>query len=190
MRHRHALVSSTLALALGATGLVAPTAAFASSGRRHVVPRIGTTFNYPFAAANPAKADPWGAEVRQCTSYASWWLSSQGFKISPDGTIRGPRGSATLGNGAHWEAAARQAGYHVSRRPVVGAIAQWRSDESSTWHIPHGFSSEMAGSDGHVAVVRRVYADGTALIQDYNGGVALGLHEFRGKAPRYLLLHS
>ena len=103
--------------------------------------------------------------------------------------LSGPKGSATLGDAKSWESAARAAGYQVSSRPIVGAIAQWRANERTSFPIPHGTAYMIAASTGHVGVVTKVFSDGTAEIQDYNGGVPLGQHSIRGKAPRYLLIH-
>ena len=188
------LALATLALALDASGIAVPTAAFASAstGTRVArrVPSTSKVVGYPFAASRPPKVDPWGASVRQCTSFASWWLTTHGMKITSSTGIRGPRGSAILGSAAHWEAAALQAGFRVSGKPAVGAIAQCRSYERSTWSIPGGYRYVLAGPEGHVGVVLKVYSDGTALIEDYNGAVPLGQHSFHGKAPRYLMLRG
>ena len=78
----------------------------------------------------------------------------------------------------------------MSDRPVVGAVAQWRANERSAWTIPGGYTYMQAGAQGHVGVVRKVFGDGTALIEDYNGAVPLGGHTYRGRAPRYLLFHA
>ena len=95
------------------------------------------------------------------------------------------------------DAAASRAGFTVSRRPAVGAIAQWRDREPSppsprseepVAYPPYRDALDLvAGPYGHVAVVMRVLRDGSVLVTQYDGHSRL-LQRLHVRAPRYLYL--
>ena len=140
---------------------------------------------YPWSGDRTGGPDPYGLTMRQCVSYVAWYLNSHG---TPFGySTKGPRGVANFGNALMWDAAALRAGFTVSSRPLVGSVAQWRSNEVSTWTVPGGRYTFGAGSSGHVAVVTRVYADGNVDLAQYNlGGTDLQRHEPRTRPALYL----
>jgi surface antigen len=144
--------------------------------------------SYPLARSNPRAVDPWGSFDRQCTSFASWSLAHRGVRIDGQSDLTGPKGTARLGDATRWDSVAKAVGYRVVSKPVVGAVAQWHSGETSKWAVTGGVSWLTAGPDGHVGIVRKVLPNGTAVIDDYNGLAPLAFHEFVGKAPRYLII--
>ena len=140
---------------------------------------------YPWSGDRTGGPDPYGLTMRQCVSYVAWYLNSHG---TPFGySTKGPRGVGTFGNALTWDAAALRAGFTVSSRPLVGSVAQWRSNEVSTWTVPGGRYTLGAGSSGHVAVVTRVYADGNVDLAQYNlGGHRTFSVMSHARAPRYI----
>ncbi len=60
--------------------------------------------------------DPWGYDLRNCTSYVAWRVSKE-LGVNIPG----------WGNAENWSAAARSAGYRVDNFPEPGDIAQWDS---------------------------------------------------------------
>jgi surface antigen len=140
---------------------------------------------YPWAGDQTQDSDPYGMTKRQCVSYAAWYLNSHG---TPFGHFtQGPRGVGTFGDASTWDAGAYAAGFTVSSVPVVGSIAQWHANERSTTITSSGSSTIIAGSQGHVAVVTRVYSDGAVDLAQYNFGFnrAYGTSS-HVKAPRYI----
>jgi surface antigen len=140
---------------------------------------------YPWANDETGGSDPYGLTMRQCVSYAAWYLNAHG---TPFGYYtRGPRGVGTFGDADTWDAGASAAGFTVSTRPLVGSIAQWHGNETSTTVSGNSTSSITGGSQGHVAVVTRVYPDGAVDLAQYN----LGFNRNFGtlihvNAPRYI----
>lgn len=175
-------VLGLLAALIGALLAVAAPAAFASGN------------DYPYASVNPAvtPADPWGFGIRQCTSFVAWRLHQHGVPVTDYGFV-GPNGhSAVWGDASNWASAAAQDGYAEGTVAEVGAIAQWDANESSPFYSAGSSvadGSATAGADGHVAWVMAVYADGSALVEQYNGnGGDLAYSTMRVRAPRYLYI--
>ncbi len=137
--------------------------------------------NYAYRTDTTQGADPWGFTKRQCVSFAAFRLAQHGHPL---------RNSVQhWGSAYHWDDTARYFHYPVSSRPVVGAVAQWNSYERSAWYAygssrPNG--TLTAGGYGHVAVVSRVYSDGSAQIEQYNMSGLRTWSTMHVRAPRYL----
>lgn len=144
-------------------------------------PALAVGDDYPYRAYTNNVADRWGFTVRQCVSFVAWREAQSGHPVN---NITQHWGSAV-----NWDNTARARGIWISSRPRVGAIAQWNAYERSAWYV-HGSStangSISAGGYGHVAWVRYVYADGSALIEQYNMSGNRSYSTMRVKAPRYL----
>jgi surface antigen len=139
---------------------------------------------YPFSVGGTPALDAYGFVTGQCTSFVAWWLNAHGY---PFGVVTvGPAGPGWFLNASSWDIAAREAGYQVGSRPVVGAIAQWRANESSRRNSGGRWSTVTAGATGHVAVVVRVLPDGQVDWLDYGWNGQPTLHHGTGFAPRYL----
>lgn len=140
--------------------------------------------DYPFDRSR-APFDEYGFVAGECTSFAAWWLNRHGV---PFGVVTvGPQGTGRFLNATTWDGAARSAGWQVGDRPVVGAVAHWRAGESSPRVRPDGAAARfVAGRPGHVAVVTKVYPDGTAQWVERGWGGLDRVHVGRGTAPRYL----
>lgn len=130
--------------------------------------------DYPWRTSAGTAADTWGFTQRQCVSFAAFRLAQHGD------TINNTQG---WGSALNWDDTARRRGVAISTTPRVGAIAQWNAGESSS--VSGGRFT--AGSYGHVGYVAAVYADGTALIEQYNLGGSRSYSSLRMTAPRYLL---
>lgn len=141
---------------------------------------------YPFDRSR-APFDEYGFVAGECTSFAAWWLNRHGV---PFGVVTvGPTGTGRFLNASTWDGAARAAGWQVGDRPVAGAIAQWRAGETSQRLRPDGSAVTFAaGRPGHVAVVTKVYPDGTAQWVERGWGGLDRVHVGRGSAPRYLYI--
>ena len=145
--------------------------------------------SYPLAGGHGPALDPWGFVARQCTSYAAWYLNDHGV---PFGLLtRGPGGEGLFTSADSWDDAADAAGFPVLPTPAVGSIAQWDAGERSP-AAPAGADAAhgtltVAGSYGHVAVVRSVFPDGSVLIGEYDGGDS-SFHQRITRAPRYLYI--
>lgn len=138
---------------------------------------------YPWASDTTQGSDPWGFTMRQCVSYVAWRLAGVGHAL--DNATQG------WGSALTWDDTARRLGYRVGSRPAVGAVAHWDEHESGAYWSPGAASSDgsyVAGTNGHVAWVVDVYADGSVLVAQYNGTVDRAFSTMRVKAPRYLYL--
>ena len=141
------------------------------------------TNDYPYKSQSDFYAiDKWGFTERQCVSFAAWRLSQHGHTISNDDS---------WGSAYSWDEAARRLGYAVTSKAHVGAIAQWNAHESGAYYgkgsaKPNG--TFTAGGYGHVGYVKYVYADGSALVEQYNMGSDRSYSVMRVKAPRYIVL--
>jgi surface antigen len=181
------------ASASAATGSGGPCDAVCAQATVHQ-PAQATTYsvrwkNYPYAHQTNADAiDRWGNVERQCTGYVTWALNSMGIDFGMrDQAVNGK--TVTFLSARSWATTAQQGGWKVSNKPVVGAVAQWRAHEASTWQTSRGPATFTAGGDGHVGIVTRVYADGTVLIDQYNvGDPDRSYSTMRAKAPRYLYI--
>ena len=157
--------------------------------------RVATTHNvalpaltaYPWANDQSGGSDPYGMTMRQCVSYAAWYINAHG---TPFGHYtKGPAGVGTFGDAGTWDSAAYAAGFTVSSRPLVGSIAQWHDNETSTTTTANGWSTITAGSQGHVAVVTRVYPDGLVDLAQYNLGFNRAFNtQTHVNAPRYIYI--
>lgn len=137
--------------------------------------------DYPHRTATTNANDRWGFTERQCVSFVAWREAQAGRPMS--------NSAQRWGSALSWDEAAARLGVRISTRPVVGAIAQWNANERSAWYAngsatPNG--AVQAGGYGHVAWVKSVYADGSALIEQYNMSGNRSYSTMRVKAPRYL----
>ncbi|HEY0869138.1 MAG TPA: cell wall-binding repeat-containing protein, partial [Acidothermaceae bacterium] len=87
--------------------------------------------SYPGASLTPDTPDGDGWPARECTAYVVWWLDQHDVEIHAS-TLIGPAGSHTLGNAGGWDAAAKAVGWAITATPVVGAVAQWHDNESTS----------------------------------------------------------
>jgi surface antigen len=116
------------------------------------------------AASGVSSAFPWGSAPVYGTNgydygYCTWYVASQ---------IAVP---ANWGNAESWAYYAPLSGWNVSKTPVVGAIAQI-GDRGG------------ALSEGHVAIVDAVSADGTQVqYRDMNGIAGFGHVGYSGWVP-------
>jgi surface antigen len=140
--------------------------------------------DYPYRSQSDFYAiDKWGFTERQCVSFAAWRLAQHGHTISNDGN--------RWGSALNWDDAARSMGRTVTKTARIGAIAQWNAHESSPYYAPGSATANgsfAAGGYGHVGWVKKVYADGSALVEQYNMGGSRSYSVMRVKAPRYLLV--
>jgi surface antigen len=137
--------------------------------------------DYPYRAYTSNVSDRWGFTVRQCVSFVAWREAQAGHPVS--------NATQHWGSALNWDNTARARGVWISSRPRVGSIAQWNAYERSAWYangasVPNG--TVTAGGYGHVAWVKAVYADGSALIEQYNMFGNRSYSTMRVKAPRYL----
>jgi surface antigen len=139
--------------------------------------------DYPYRSQSDFYAtDKWGFTERQCVSFAAWRLAQHGHAIS---------NNDNWGSALTWDDTARRLGFTVTTRAHVGAVAQWNADESSPYYSKGSASPNghfTAGGYGHVGWVKQVYADGSALVEQYNMGGDRSYSVMRVKAPRYLLI--
>jgi surface antigen len=144
---------------------------------------------YPYRAqADPDAIDRWGSTERQCTGYATWALNRMGVDFGVTDQAENGRTVRFL-SASGWAKAARRGGWTVSRKPVVGSVAQWNANEASRWRARGGEASARAGRYGHVGIVTKVYGDGTVRLSQYNAArPARSYSTMRAKAPRYLYL--
>jgi surface antigen len=137
--------------------------------------------DYPYRSYTSNTADRWGFTVRQCVSFVAWREAQAGRPMN--------NAVQHWGSALSWDEAAVRLGVRISTRPVVGAIAQWNAYERSAWYA-NGSSvangTITAGGYGHVAYVKAVYADGSALVEQYNMSGTRSYSTMRVKAPRYL----
>jgi surface antigen len=137
--------------------------------------------DYPYRAYTSNVADRWGFTVRQCVSFVAWREAQAGHPVS--------NYTQHWGSAHNWDNTARTLGVWISSRPRVGSIAHWNAYERSAWYA-NGSSvangTITAGGYGHVAYVKAVYADGSALIEQYNMFNSRSYSTMRVKAPRYL----
>jgi len=135
---------------------------------------------YPYAGDTTGGSDPWGFTKRQCVSYVAWRLDQVGRRI---------HARQGWGDARSWDETARSKGRTVTTRPSLGAVAQWNAGERSAFYSsgsPTG--TFVAGSQGHVGWVTKVYADGSVHVAQYNGTASRSYSTMRVKAPRFLRL--
>jgi surface antigen len=136
--------------------------------------------DYPYRTDTTNRADPWGFTKRQCVSFAAWELYQHGHPIR--------NSTQHWGSAYHWDDAARSLRKVISRRPKVGAIAQWNAGERTTYYTSSGTGWIQAGPYGHVAYVTAVYRDGSVRVEQYNMNRSRAFSAMRVKAPRYLYI--
>ncbi len=148
---------------VGAAPAMVPVAAVAPSARTaaHDLPDAAVRNDYPWRtyAARYLNGDT--VSARQCSGFALWRMDYR-LRQPVNTTLARLARSYRMTGAKDLDNAAVRAGYRVDRRPAVGALAVW---EAGAWG---------AGRYGHVAFVARVYADGTVLIEEYNGYHPLG----------------
>jgi surface antigen len=142
---------------------------------------FATGDDYPWASSTTNAADRWGFTQRQCVSFVAWREAQAGHAVN--------NSTQHWGSAVNWDNVARARGVWISSRPRVGAIAQWNAYEHSAWYangstVANG--TVTAGGYGHVAWVKAVYSDGSALIEQYNMFGNRSYSTMRVKAPRYL----
>ncbi len=104
-------------------------------------------------------SDPWRYDVRNCTSFVAWKISSK-FNIP----------LVNWGDAKNWDISAKKAGYAVDNRPRANDIAVWE-----------------AGRYGHVAFVTSVNPDGSVNVEQYNkAGKGEYSQQSRVKADHYI----
>src|SRR5450759_1296656 len=116
--------------------------------------------DYPANLANAPKdsvIDPWKFYNRECTSFVAWRLNNTNGVAFND-FYGGPQ----WGNASNWGVAARSVGITVDNTPAVGWVA---------WNATNGGAD---GSEGHVAWVANVEANGTVDIEEYNANIVGG----------------
>ena len=152
--------------------------------KTHVVKAPAVTA-YPWANDTTNGNDAYGLTKRQCVSYVAWYLNVHG---TPFGLFtKGPKGIGIFANASGWDAAARAAGFAVSKTPLVGSVAQWHANESSEWTTPDSWGSMTAGSAGHVAIVTKVYPNGNVDLAQFNLNDARSFGQALDvRAPRYI----
>jgi surface antigen len=168
----------------------APKTTVRSAPRTSSTPKVSQTAqpwgtdDYPYRTQSDFYAtDRWGFTQRQCVSFAAWRLAQHGHGIS---NTRDNWGSAYT-----WDDTARRLGFSVTHTARVGEIAQWNAHEDSPYYgkgasRPNG--TFVAGGYGHVGYVKQVYADGSALVEQYNMSGSRAYSVMRVKAPRYLVI--
>ena len=161
-----ALAASGTALCTGATAFAAPASA---------------TDDYPWRTTDAGTGDPWGFSLRQCVSWTAFKLAQRGVPLD--------NGAERWGDAANWDDTARRLGHGIGAEPVVGAVAHWNAGERAPQHLrgarrPNGWL--VSASTGHVGYVTGVHADGSALVQQYNGDGTRSWSVVRVRAPRYL----
>jgi len=162
-----------LLLAVVAASTVALTVAPSASA--------ATRNDYPYRYDTTQRADPWGFTKRQCVSFVAWRERQRGHALS--------NATQRWGSAYNWNNAAARMGVKIGRKPVVGAIAQWNTYERSAYYSPGSSrpnGTVRSGGYGHVGYVRAVYADGSALVENYNLGAPRAYLATRVKAPRYI----
>jgi surface antigen len=138
--------------------------------------------DYPYRAWSPKQLDPWGFASRNCTSFVAWRLNQDRDRIDAPWAFTSEyvdthRWNPPLGDAAEWAERARERGYPVNATPERGAVAHWNVGEAGAADVP-------SGTKGHVAYVADVYADGTALIEEYHP--QFGYNARTTTAPRYI----
>lgn len=128
--------------------------------------------DYPYPDGDPSELDERGFYYRHCTSFAAWRMAQRGdFHNYMQG--------GHWWHARNWADNAQSLGFVVDTTPAPGSIAHWYAGE------------EGADSLGHVAVVESVNADGSVIVEEYNGTTPLA-YSRRGPihAPRYIHVYD
>lgn len=123
---------------------------------------LAVTCNYHYGYKNGItyyQSDPWGYDVRNCTSFVAWKIASVHNKAV-----------SNWGDAKNWDSSAKKYGYEVSQMPAIGSIAVWDS-----------------GRYGHVAYVSAVNLDGSVNVEQYNkSGSGEFSRQSRVRADHYI----
>jgi surface antigen len=162
-------------LAPAASAATAPAAAPPAAAPGPVLPAVGVlgwtgAHDLPDA---PVRDDyPWrlyaakflGGDTvtaRQCSAFALWRIDYR-LRLPTNSTLIRLSRAYHMTGAKDLDNAAVRAGYRVDRIPAVGALAQYEA------------GAYGASRYGHVAFVARIYADGSVLLEEYNGAHPLG----------------
>lgn len=124
--------------------------------------------DYPSKYKNAALGtiiDEWNFYNRYCTSYVAWCLSSRNGLSDFSNWY----GGAHFGDAGSWVSAAQSIGLTVNQTPAVGSVACWNNS-----------------GRGHVAWVKQVNSDGTAVTDEYNWNSDGAYHTRTVSAPYYI----
>lgn len=151
------------------------------------------TDDYPWKNGSTTSSDAFSFTKRQCVSYAAWRLYKAGQRINNKVVINGK--TYYWGHAYNWDSMAVRLGKPIRTHAKygkaaarVGAIAHWNQGETSAWWSTSGGRGTFkAGSYGHVAVVYKIYSDGSVLVRQYNVS-GPNYSTMRVKAPRYLVI--
>lgn len=142
-----------------------------SSGVAGIGTGSGKGDDYPQAQKDlPVDSvDPWGYLTGECVSFVAWrmnvqmgWKPGDPWKFSASAPAMDGRPFGLLGSAVTWEGNLISHGYKSDSIPAPGAIAWWDAYSSA--------GGITTGEYGHVAVVSKVYDDGTIDIEQYNEG--------------------
>lgn len=110
--------------------------------------------DYPYKTSPKFTTSPLGYGFRECVDFAAWRLNVQSGVTQPPFKFGG------YGNAISWRQNAISGGFAVDKKPAVGSVAWWGNGVSAV---------TTAGSYGHVAIVSQVNADGSIVVEQYNG---------------------
>ena len=150
-------------------------------------PARAYTDDYAWPNAQQGAVDSFGFTERQCTSYAAWRMYKAGHRFNNRTYYNGH--AYYWGNASNWAAVAVAVHKVVTTHPKVGAIAQWKAYEKSTYYSSRGVGTIQAGSQGHVAYVAYVYSDGSVLVRQYNMFGTRAFSQMHVRAPRYIYFY-
>ncbi len=169
MRRLDGLLAGGLGRADGSNG-ARPTSPRTQSGggklSSHDVSSAPTLSDYDHAGKAHDQNTARGFYSRNCTDYTAWalnrmlddqnasWNFENTMTRAASGEIVSPGGK--WGNATHWLDRAVELGYGHDSTPKVGSVAYWSGASSMR-------------SYGHVAIVQEVRADGSVVVDSYNG---------------------
>jgi surface antigen len=110
--------------------------------------------DYPYGKGPIDASSPLGYYTRECVDFVAWRLNSQ------NGTTQAPFQFGGYGHAISWRQNAISHGFAVDKKPTVGSVAWWGNGVSAV---------TTAGGFGHVAIVSQVNADGSIIVEQYNG---------------------
>lgn len=110
--------------------------------------------DYPYGKGPIDASSPLGYYTRECVDFVAWRLNSQ------NGITKAPFQFSGYGHALSWRQNAVSKGFAVDKKPTVGSVAWWGNGVSAV---------TTAGGYGHVAIVSQVNADGSIVVEQYNG---------------------
>jgi surface antigen len=142
--------------AAAAPGLVLPAAGVSGWIGAHDLPNAPVRDDYPWRlyATKFLRGDT--VTARQCSAFALWRIDYR-LRLPTNSTLIRLARAYHMTGAKDLDNAAARAGYRVDRTPAVGALAQYEA------------GAYGASRYGHVAFVARIYADGSVLLEEYNG---------------------